>query len=205
MNLLNMLTKALTSSSAIKALAAKTGLSEKQLTMIIALVVPLLLKRMTSNASSQNGAGSLLSALGQHQNKKSIEAQLEEADEEDGAKIVGHILGEDQEEVIRSVAKKADVDPRDVNIVLGNISPTILSGLSAATQSAAGQQSSGVDLSDGFDMTDVMGLLGGASQGSGSGAGILGSLGSLLGGAKPEEDHSSNGNQLISSLLSMMK
>ena len=216
MNLMNMLVKALTSGAALQALSAKTGLSEKQLKMIIMIAVPLLLRRMTTNASSQNGANSLLGALTQHQSKQSVDAQLENADAEDGSKIVGHILGEDRETLIDQVAKEADVDPKDVNIVLGNISPTIMNGLSAATETASSQQSSGVDLSDGFDLSDVMGLLGGMS-GSGASAesdepagseplGGLGNLfGSLLGAAKPEQDQSSNGTQLIQSLLSMMK
>lgn len=224
MNLMNMLTSALTSGAALEALSAKTGLSQKQLKLIIAIAIPLLLRKMTSNASSQNGASSLLGALNQHQSKKEIPEQLENADVEDGAKIVGHILGDEQEDLVREVAAQADVDPKDVNIVLGNISPTIMNGLSAATESASAQQSSGVDLSDGLDLSDVMGLLGGAaSQGAaaapsqssddspvqslGGAGGLLGSLfGSLMGGASaPEEDHNVNGTQLIQSLLSMMK
>ena len=224
MNLMNILTSALTSGAALEALSAKTGLSQKQLKLIIAIAIPLLLRKMTSNASSQNGASSLLGALTQHQSKKEIPEQLENADVEDGAKIVGHILGDEQEDLVREVAAQADVDPKDVNIVLGNISPTIMNGLSAATESASAQQSSGVDLSDGLDLSDVMGLLGGAaSQGAaaapsqssgdspvqnlGGAGGLLGSLfGSLMGGASaPEEDHNVNGTQLIQSLLSMMK
>lgn len=231
MNLMNILTSALTSGAALEALSAKTGLSQKQLKLIIAIAIPLLLRKMTSNASSQNGASSLLGALTQHQSKKEIPEQLENADVEDGAKIVGHILGDEQEDLVKEVAAQANVDPKDVNIVLGNISPTIMNGLSAATESASAQQSSGVDLSDGLDLSDVMGLLGGAAsqaaaeapaqdsgdapaqglggspvQGLGGAGGLLGSLfGSLMGGASaPEEDHNVNGTQLIQSLLSMM-
>ena len=194
MNLMNMLTSVLTSGAALDALSAKTGLSKKQLKMIIAIAVPLLLKKMTSNASSQNGASSLLGALTQHQSKREIPEQLENADTEDGAKIVGHILGDEQDDLISKVAQEAGADPKDVNIVLGNISPTIMNGLSAATQSASAQQSSGLDLSDGFDLSDVMGLLGGAgaagsaASGSGASGGGLGGLGgggllgSLFGG-----------------------
>lgn len=214
MNLLNVLMNSLTSGPAMQALASKTGLSQKQLKMILAIAIPLLIKKMTSNASSQAGASSLLGALGQHRNAGTIENQLGNVDEEDGAKIVGHILGDEQNDLIQSVAGEAGVGAQDVEKVLGNISPSVLSGLSEATNVAASQQSSGVDLSDGFDMSDVMGLLGGAAGVSGAG-GLMGSLfgggggaggllGSLLGGGKPEQDQSVNGNQLIQSLLSMM-
>ena len=230
MNLLKMLTNMLTSSSALQALSAKTGLPPKTLKMIIMIAVPLLLKRMTGNAASQNGASSLLGALTQHKSTRSVGEQLENVDQEDGAKIVGHILGEDQDDIVRTVAKEAGADPQDVSKVLGSISPTIMNGLSAATESASGKKKQGFDLSDGFDMTDLMALFGGAAgagqsagQTSGqsadgfsgllgeagpaqsAGFGGLGSLfGSLLGAQTPETDQSVNGTQLIQSLLSIM-
>ena len=228
MNLMNMLTGILTSGAALQALSAKTGLSEKQLKMIIAIAIPLLIRKLTSNASSQSGANSLLGALTQHRDTNSIDKQLADADEEDGAKIVGHILGSDEEKIIASVAKESGVSEADVAKVLGTISPSILSSLSAATESASAQQaqqaqqSGGVDLSDGFDMSDVMALMGGGasqSQNQSSGGGLLGSLfgggasqsqggggllSALLGGVqKPEEDQEMNGSQLLNTLLSM--
>ena len=231
MNLMNMLTGILTSGAALQALSAKTGLSEKQLKMIIAIAIPLLIRKLTSNASSQSGANSLLGALTQHRDTNSIDKQLADADEEDGAKIVGHILGSDEDKIIASVAKESGVSEADVAKVLGTISPSILSSLSAATESASAQQaqqaqqSGGVDLSDGFDMSDVMALMGGGasqsqSQNQSSG-GLLGSLfgggasqsqsqggggllSALLGGAqKPEEDQEMNGIQRLNALLSM--
>ena len=215
MNLLNVLMNSLMSGSALQALSAKTGLSEKQLKMILAIAIPLLIKKMTSNASSQAGANSLLGALGQHQNKRDIGVQIGEADEEDGAKIVGHILGEEQNELIQSIAGESGASEQEVSKVLGNISPSILSGLSAATSAASAQQSSGVDLSDGLDLGDVLAMFGGAGGGAQSsglggllgglaGGGGGGLLGSLLGGAKPEADQNVNGTQLIQSLLSLM-
>ena len=202
MNFLNVITNSLMSGPALEALASKTGLSQKHLKMILAIAIPLLIRKMTSNASSQAGASSLLGALGQHKSTGEIAGQLKDADEEDGAKIVGHILGEERQDLVQSMAGEAGVEMQDVEKVLDNISPSVLSGLSAATSAASSQQASGVDLSDGFDMSDVMGLLGGASQGSGAG-GILGSL--FGGGSKPEQDQSMNGTQLIQSLLSMMR
>ena len=187
MNFMNMLTGALTNGAALQALSAKTGLSQKQLKMIIAIAVPLILKRLTSNASTQNGASSLLGALLQHKGASPVNKQLEEADTEDGEKIVGHIFGDDQQQIVDLVAERSGADPKDVSSVLGNISPAVLNGLSNATEAAsAGNEPKpyGVDLSDGFDLSDVMGLLGGASN---------------------QDDRAVNGTQLISSLLSMMK
>ena len=78
MNLLKMLTGVLTSGAALKALSAKTGLSQKQLKLIITIALPLLIKAMTKNASSKEGAASLLGALGQHKDKKTIDKQIDD-------------------------------------------------------------------------------------------------------------------------------
>ena len=92
MNLLNVLLKVLLADAAIKALSGKTGLSSSSLKKLLPLAIPLLLRYMTNNASSQSGALSLLGALTQHSNFRSAEEMLAEADEEDGGKIVKHIL-----------------------------------------------------------------------------------------------------------------
>lgn len=191
MNLLNILTSALTSKPALHALAEKTGLSEKTLAAIIGIAVPLLLKYLTSNAKSESGASSLLEALGQHKNKKPVEAQLKEADVDDGMAILGHIFGNKQDAVLGQVAKETGVDSKSIGDVFGTIAPFILSGLSATASSANSQQASGVDLSDGFDMGDLLGILGTAA--------------SAAGGHSQQNDAGVNGVQLIGSLLSMMK
>lgn len=208
MNLVKLLTAALTSAAALDALSKKTGINKKVLASIIGVAVPLLMKKLTSNASSEAGAASLLGALGQHKTTKSIEAQLGEADEEDGAKIIGHILGGDRDRELKAVAKQAGASEEEVAKVLGNISPSVLSSLNSATASASKQKASGVDLSDGFDMKDVMGLMGmaqGMAGGQESGGGIGDLLGSILGGGAQQQSKKEDGTELIQSLLSMMK
>lgn len=207
MNLVKILTAALTSAAALDALSKKTGINKKVLASIIGVAIPMLMKRLTSNASSESGAASLLGALGQHKTTKSIEAQLDEADEEDGAKIIGHILGADKDDALKKVAKEAGASENEVAKVLGNISPSVLSSLNSATTSAQKQKASGVDLSDGFDMKDVMGLMGmaqGMAGGQESGGGLGDLLGSFLGGGqKPSKKE--DGTELIQALLGMMK
>ncbi|MCQ2546668.1 MAG: DUF937 domain-containing protein [Clostridia bacterium] len=191
MNLLNILTSALTSKPALHALSEKTGLSEKTLAAIIGIALPLLLKYLTSNAKSESGASSLLEALGQHKNEKPVDQQLKEADEKDGMAILGHIFGNKQDKVLNEVASEAGVDTKSVVDVLGTIAPFVLSGLSATANSANSQQAAGVDLSDGFDMGDLIGILGSAA-----------SAGS---GHAQQNDAGVNGAQLIGTLLSMMQ
>ena len=193
MNLLSILLKALLSDGALKALSKKTGLSSKQLKKLLPLAVPLLIKALTKNASQADGAVSLLSALTQHTSKKSMDQQIEEADSEDGRKIIGHILGKDADADILTLSNQTGLNTGEVSSVLNGIAPALLSGLSAATGSAG---SGKVDLSDGLDLGDVMAMLGGAGQSSG------GLLGGLFGKKpKEEKDAGLNGGTLLELLL----
>ena len=194
MNLLNVLLKALLTDGAISALAKKTGIGSAALKKLLPLAIPLLLKALTNNVSSQNGVQSLLGALTQHTSTKSMADQIAEADTADGSKILGHILGGNAASEFSNLASQTGLSANQVSSALSGIAPALLSGLSAATHSsgAAGK----VDLSDGLDLGDVMAMLGGASQG---GASVNNLLGGLLGGAS--QSNASPVNNLLGSLL----
>ncbi len=217
MNLLGLLLKSMLTDSSISAMAKKTGLSKAVLKKLIPLAIPLLIKFMTSNASSQSGALSLLSALGQHTNRKSIAEQIDEADTDDGSKIIGHIFGNQQQAVVSSLAQQAGISNDAVSSALAGMAPAILSGLSAANSTASQSSAGRVDLSDGLDLSELMTIFGGQSQPAsagllsglmGNGSNSLGSglLGSLLGSSASaaDNDTSVNGIQLLS-LLSAFK
>ncbi len=215
MNLLTVLLKSLLTDSSVHALAKKTGVSTAVLKKLIPLAIPLLIKFMTGNAQSQSGAQSLLSALGQHTSKKSLPEQIEEADIDDGGKILHHIFGSQSDNVMNQLSAQSGISEGEVNRALSGLAPSVLSGLSAAA-GASPSASGKVDLSDGLDLGELMILLGGqgqASSGSGSGllSGLLGGgssspmgglLGSLFGGStvNASQDNSFNGNQLLSLL-----
>ena len=178
MNLLNLLMGTLASDSSINSLSKKTGINASLITKLLPLAIPILLKELTKNAGREGGAASLLTALGQHTNTRSIPQQIDDVDEEDGQKIVAHILGDDSDKVVSALA-------------LGALAPALMSMLSSSANTV---HSSGVNLSDGFDLTDVMGLFGGAKPQQQN----YSMLGSLLGGA-PQQQQSSGG--LLGALL----
>ena len=205
MDLLSLLLKAMTSQSSVNNVSKKTGLSSSQISKLLIIAIPILLRYLTKNASSQNGASSLLGALTQHKTEKPVSTQIKEADTVDGDKIIGHILGGNQKEVTNSIAKETGVDAKDVAKVLAIIAPALLGTLSNATTHAKEQKQQGIDLSDGIDMSDILGLVSGVAQQqkpaqSSSTADLLGAL--LSGASGKKED---NGAALLGSLLSMMK
>ena len=123
MNLLSLLLKSLLTDSSISALAKKTGLNASSLKKLIPLAIPLLLKFLTKNASNESGALSLLGALSQHTNQKALSDQIDEADTEDGGKIINHIFGSESEDVTNQLALESGMSQRDVSSALAGIAP----------------------------------------------------------------------------------
>ncbi len=183
MNLLQLLLGTLTSNSSVNTVSKKTGVNSKLTSTLLMAAIPVLISYLTKNAQSKAGAQSLAGALAQHTSTATTENQIANADVTDGSKIIAHILGNDQSKVVSNLAQETGMTADQVNSTLSTIAPYLLSSLSNATNTAAKQtakkttKSSGVDLSDGIDLSDVMGLLsGGSSQQSGGLGGILGSL-----------------------------
>ena len=223
MNLLSLLLSSLLTDSSVSALAKKTGLSAAALKKLIPLAVPLLLKFLTSNASSESGALSLLGALSQHTNQKTLSDQIDEADTEDGGKIIGHIFGNQSDVVTNRLAQQSGMSERDVSSALAGIAPALMSGLSAANHTVSAAPK--VDLSDGIDLSDLLGMFAGAQsvqqvpQGQSYGGGLLSGLlggsssglgdlfGSMLGSSAQQasQENDFNGTQLLSLLSSMTR
>lgn len=141
MNLLGLLMAAMTTKNALGQIAKKTGLSEKQIKKLMLIAIPILIKYLTKNASSGDGAHSLLGALAQHNNKEDMGLQLKDADENDGHKIIGHILGKKEEAVTQNLSAQSGLTQEQVNQILAIMAPAILSGVSeaAANQKPAAQ------------------------------------------------------------------
>lgn len=212
MNLLQLLLGTLTTNDSVTSVSKKTGVSSKTISKLLMVAVPLLISYMTKNASKKEGAQSLLGALTQHTSTQTVSQQIANADTDDGAKIIAHILGQDQNAIVNNLAKESNLTAKEVNSVLNSIAPALLNSLSTATTTAAKPQTvkpqttakkkktSGVDLSDGIDLTDVFGLLSGAASTQSSSPASL--LGSLLGGTTSSKPQSNDlATNLLGSLL----
>ncbi|MBO4927302.1 MAG: DUF937 domain-containing protein [Clostridiales bacterium] len=134
MDLVSTILKSMTSTSSLGVLAGKTGLSADSIEKALASAIPSLVGNMTKNASSAAGAKSLLGALAQHEDKSDVSSQLENADETDGNKIIGKIMGDDKDDFISSIAKKAGINFDQSSAILSNIAPSLLSSISAAAK-----------------------------------------------------------------------
>ncbi|MBR2667730.1 MAG: DUF937 domain-containing protein [Oscillospiraceae bacterium] len=203
MNLLNLLMNSMTTDSSVNSLTQKTGASSDQMSQLIQLALPLLMKAMTKNASSPAGAQSLLGALNQHTNTNTMAQQMAAADVVDGGKIIGHILGDSSGDVMGQLAAQTGMNQDQVFQALGTMAPAMMSGLSAATGSAAQRNAAP-------DPMELMRMFGGqmpAQNQQPVGGGAAGMLGALLGaaGGGSQNQGSFDGSELLGVLTALMK
>ncbi|MDO4870175.1 MAG: DUF937 domain-containing protein [Bacillota bacterium] len=211
MNLLEMLGQTMMSPSSVDALAKETGEQPSQIQNLIGDALPVLIQAMTNNASSADGAGALAEALTQHKETGAVDKQIAKSDVKDGEKILGHILGGNQDQVMGALSQKSGLNIGSVVKILAILAPILLSGLNAATNhansNATANAGGGFNLNDGLDLGDIFSLFGGAAQPqqqspAGFGMDLIGSL--LGGGSKPQQS-GIDGTALINALLSVMK
>lgn len=179
MNLVQLLLSTMASNNSVNSAAKKTGLSAVLVKKLIVAAIPLLIKYMTKNASSQNGALSLLGALTQHTSNRSMAQQIEEVDEADGNKIIDHILGNDKNTVVKELAAETGASADQVTRGLASIAPALLSGLSAAANAAKPQASSNA-----VDLSSLLNMFAGGQQQAASSTDLLSAL---FGGAPQQQ------------------
>ena len=198
MELLDLISGTMSTDSSVEKLKEKTGGDSDQVSKFVDTAVPTLISFMTKNASDEDGARSLAGALGQHTDDRSMSEMIGDADEEDGGKIIHHILGDKEESVVEKLSEETGMDSSQVEKGLGSIAPALLSSMFAA--GGSGSSSSGSGLSS------LLGLLGGGESVSSSSGGILESLlgdgssyglGSMLGSMFGESSGSGNIEQLV--------
>ena len=88
------------------AISQQVGASPDEVRAAAAAVLPALLGGLQANASDPSGAGSILEALGQHQDDLlSGGADLSAINESDGQAITNHIFGDREEDVVNRLGE----------------------------------------------------------------------------------------------------
>lgn len=158
----------------LSALSKTTGASNDQVQKVLANALPSLLKGMQNNSSDQDGEASLNKALAEHakNDTSDISAFMNNVDLSDGAKILGHILGDNQTSVAMNAAKKSGVSAEESSNILAAAAPLLLAIL-GGNQAKSGSKSS----------NDLIGSLASSLlKGDNLTDSIISGLGSLLGG-----------------------
>ncbi len=150
---------------ATELLAQKFGISPEQAASAVSALAPALASGLQQNAANEGGLQSLLGALagGQHQQYVDDPTALARPDTvADGNGILGHVLG--SKDVSRQVASQAAAQTGLGADLLKQMLPVVAAmAMGTLSKHASGQ----------------------LGQGTPAGGGMLGNLGSLLGGGQP--------------------
>lgn len=192
-------------------ISKRAKVKENDVSNVLSAAVPILLTGMQRNAGTASGAASLSGALADHASADVSDpaAFLKTADIKDGKKILGHVLGSDQNAIVQRVSAESGVTKGKTTSILTMLAPLLLSLLGGQQNEQQSQQESGFDL-----LGMLGGLLGGGSsqesesqQQSGGlldSLGGLGGLSSLFGGSSSQQESSSGGG-ILSSILGIFR
>jgi len=191
---------ALISGGGLDAICKRTKLKQEDVAKVLSAGIPALVGGMKRNAGTASGADSLSKALADHSKDDVSDpaAFLKGADLADGKKILGHVLGKDQNELIDQISKATGVTKGKSTSIMALAAPLLLSLLGNSSQNSAAQSNSNQSSSGGL-LGMLGGLLGGGSQSAQSQQSSGGLLASLLGGNSSSNASMASG--LFSSLL----
>lgn len=133
---------------------------------VLGMALPLLMGAMKKNASSPEGARGLMDALSSKHDGSILDdlgglfgGGVDPSVLNDGAGILGHVLGSRQPAVETALSQKSGMDPDTIASILKIAAPIIMGYL--------GRQRTQRNLSDANDLSSLLGgFLGGESQGN---------------------------------------
>lgn len=192
----------------ISGVAGQTGQPADKTGNLLSMAMPVLMGAMQKNAASPEGAQGLMSALSEKHDGSILdnlgglfEGGVDQSVMQDGAGILGHVLGNKQPVVQNALGQQTGIDAGSVGQILQMAAPLLMGALGKQTRQANVSDSSGLaDMlggmmgkqpaqqqslisslldadGDGSVIDDVAGmLLGGGNKKAGGLGGMLGGL-----------------------------
>ncbi|MGB7395183.1 MAG: DUF937 domain-containing protein [Pricia sp.] len=117
----------------ISGVASQTGKSTDETGSVLTMALPLLMGAMKKNASTPEGAQGLMSALSNKHNGSILDnlgglfgGGVDDSVKEDGAGILGHVLGGKKSHVENAISQKSGVDSNTVADILKIAAPILM-------------------------------------------------------------------------------
>lgn len=178
----------------VRDLANKLGTDEETASEALVAALPALLARLQDNASSREGASSLVSALQRHNNDlaRGSAVNLNQVDTQDGNNILKHVFGNQRQEVAQQLAG-------NTNKASSGLLDSLLPMLAPIAMSFISNQLLGDNQQNQQAQQNQFNQPQSAPQSAGVDLGGL--LGGLLGGRQPAQQQSSDEGIDIGGLL----
>lgn len=147
----------------IQGVAGQTGQSTDQTGSVLSMALPVLMGAMKKNASTPEGAQGLMNALSNKHDGSILDnlgglfgGGVDSSVMEDGAGILGHVLGNRQPQVENALSSKSGIDAGTIGTILKVAAPILMGYL--------GKQTRQNNVSDSNGIGDLLGGLMGGGQ-----------------------------------------
>lgn len=151
----------------ISGVAGQTGQSTDQTGSVLSMALPVLMGAMKKNAATPEGAQGLMNALSSGKHDGGILDNLsglfgggvDQSVMDDGAGILGHVLGNKQPQVENALSSKSGMDTGTISTILKVAAPLLMGYL--------GKQKQQNNVTDSNGIGDLLGgLMGGGQAGN---------------------------------------
>ena len=147
----------------VSGVAGSTGTDTNKTSSVLTMALPVLMKGMERNASSPEGAAGLLNALNNKHDGSILDnlsglfnGGVDDSVKQDGAGILGHILGGKQNGVQQVIGQKSGLDADTVGNILKIAAPLVMGYL--------GKQKNNQNIANSGDLTGLLGGLLGSNS-----------------------------------------
>lgn len=148
----------------INGVSSQTNASQQQTQSVLSMALPVLMGAMKRNAASPEGADGLMGALSNKHDGSILDnlgglfgGGVDQSVMDDGAGILGHVLGGSQQNVTSALSSKSGLDSNTVGNILKIAAPILLGYLGKQQRQQNVQSSAGLG--------DLLGgLMGGGSS-----------------------------------------
>lgn len=111
-------------------IAEKYGMDPATAKSVAGAALPMIMKAIHSNTSTQEWADKLLKAASDH-----AETPVDQLDTNDGMKILSHFLGDNTDIAAADIANKAWIDADQTKGIMWDLSSLIMQGVNKSAQS----------------------------------------------------------------------
>lgn len=132
--------------------SSDTNQSSEKTSQVISMALPILMGAMKRNASTPQGAQGLLGALNNKHDGSILNdlgglfsGGVNEEVRQDGAGILGHVLGGSQNNVANALSQRSGMDSGSVMRILQTLAPIVLGFLGKQQRSRNVQTQSGIE------------------------------------------------------------
>ena len=118
--------------SLVHGASGQTGQSKSKTSNLLTMALPMLMQAMKRNANSNEGASGIMGALKKHDGSildnvgDLFSGNNADSVSKDGGKILGHVLGNRQENIQNALSQKSGIDAGSVSQILKMASPIVM-------------------------------------------------------------------------------